>query len=197
MKAYVITTCTRSYLTRTIDSLKDAGFDVELVVDENRIGPFRAFKMALAKIREPRCLIAQDDILISKHCCEYLESQALPDGLISLYTATPLETQGRGWFRLPGQEKRYLRVFGACAQIWTAELAHQFLVDDLDRGSLTRADIIVGKWCVKRELPYWCHMPSLCQHIGALSTLGEHPLNENRVADSFIEDCECLLQRSS
>ena len=47
-------------------------------------------------------------------------------------------------------------------------------------------DAVIGLWAYKNLLPMFYHSPSLVQHIGEISTLGDIPMNEDREACDFV-----------
>lgn len=199
LKTYVTTTATRPYLFRTLESLKEAGFDdVELVYDHNQDGPFRCFKKALRNwVERERTLspamFCQDDVVFSKRLAKYLESLPWSAGqweLHSVYTAgTYARDDVKGWFPLPNDA----RLYGACALIISPGMAENFLRDN-PRGEMANmTDTIFGEWCRENNVPIYLHSPSLAQHIGEKSTLHEFPITEHRRAVDFVDDISDML----
>lgn len=195
--AYGVTTVPsrlHTLLPQTLNSLAKAGFPYpRLFIDGDctppptyqvtqRIPPVRtAGNWVLSAleltIREPGAdyyALFQDDIQCSKHIREYLEQCEYPkNGYLNLYTVPSNEKTKTGWFASNQRGK------GALALVFSNEamcvlLSQRYLIDrpkDPIRGHKAIDGGIVDAmrkagWCE------WVHNPSLVQHVGVESSMG-------------------------
>ncbi len=219
--ATAITTAPRSeyYLPETIASLSAAGWDkptifaepdspvpmgCQVVDAETKQGSWPNFLRALGTMIEWRpnadwYAVFQDDILIAENCRAWLEPQLPPDGIVSLYCSGKT-SEGRqpGWFQIE-QGIAARRAYGALAVLFPAVLAKMLVTERPGRGSLTKTDIHIGRFCDKHEISYWYHTPSLVRHVGHVSAIkhvpgekmprSERPWSDFRHETEWVSDC--------
>jgi len=205
--AYGITTVPErienGLLQRTIDSLAKAGFpDPHVYVDGMppegwstpgghtcRTGKVRAFGNWCCAVwemfcREPnadRYAVFQDDFVSYRNLREYLERCHYPDrGYLNLYTFKQNEKNICGWYESNQLGK------GAVALVFSSEairalFSTQYMIDrpmNATRGHKAIDGGIVSAF--KKMKPPWkeyVHNPSLVQHVGDVSAVGnrKHP----------------------
>jgi hypothetical protein len=143
-------------------------------------------------IREPeadRYAIFQDDLIAYKNLKEYLNNCPYPDkGYLNLFTLksnqTLAPTDGTHWY-LSNQLGR-----GAVALVFNRPavltlLMHPHMIErfqDPDRG-WKGIDGAIVETMKKSGYHEWCHNPSLVQHTGTLSSMGN---KEHRPAPNFL-----------
>lgn len=205
----IVTACDRepSYLDCTMKSLKEAGFKPRVYRDRHdyhilskrnstRLGIVVSFRIALARVVSGACshvCIFQDDIVVAKNLCEWLEENAPTTGVVSLYTSSKFDGHGDGFRKLDLSKGPavYDNGIGACA----------FLMDIMSADTLLQVppppeNRQLGKWiarvCRRMDIPFWIHNPSLVQHIGEISSGGAKWESDDRVAARFCEDARML-----
>lgn len=201
-------------LPQTLESLRSGGFgSMRLFVDGPKdSAPYHKFGLPTT-FRVPRVLawpnwfmslqelylrqpkadlyaIFQDDILCVKGLRELIETTMPPKTYLNLYTREEnqkiADTRGwKGWF------KASQNGFGALGLVFDSESVRELLAS---RDSLNKiltndkpnhnidglvSHVLSGK---RQE---WCHNPSLLQHMGKVSAIGNRGQSE---ATSFIED---------
>lgn len=126
-----------------------------------------------------RYVIFQDDIVTVQNLRQYLEKSDMPvDGYLNLYTVPENEklSQNTGWFHSNQNGK------GALALVFTRQLLLELLSNrvwlekpmDKDRGHRNIDGCIVHVLSTRYFGKYkeYCHNPSLVQHIGEKSSMG-------------------------
>jgi hypothetical protein len=173
------------------------------------LGAWSNFLLALNELyhREPRAdayLMVQDDAVYCRGLKKYLEQSLWPGptpGVVSLHTPRHLAAAtGTGFY----PADLGWGAWGAQAFIFSNSAVRAFLSDSqvMDhrlKGVLEgkkNVDSVVGDWCRRTKREFWLHAPSLCEHIGAKSTLwrkGE--LKGRRTSADFPGETK-LLDRS-
>jgi len=186
------------YLHETLDSVVKAGFrpivssePQTLLASDGLIGEMQSFRQRWNRERlgawphyqsTLRWLLTaypqatylamfQDDILLAEGLHDWFCDQLGLDGIVSLYTASPVSI-GRddGWSKLkPFELPR--NVYGACAMIFPRSVAERLAETEIGRGHTTRVDYWIGLWAKQNGVNVWLHNPSLCQHIGEETTM--------------------------
>ena len=168
------------------------------------LGAFPNWYLALAELvmREPRAeayLLCQDDVLFAGGLRGYLEEHLWPAprvGVVSVYCPSHYAVGQEQGFHV---EDRGWLSWGALAYVFPNSSARALLCDPQvvghrDRGpagGLRNIDSVIGRWCRDAENPYFVHVPSLAQHIGATSTIWVRAGNSRRRrADRFLERIE-------
>lgn len=192
-----ITTCPRqgvSYLESTLQSLHDAGFEPEIVRDENMSGSWWALREALQRLLEREAdafVVFQDDLQIAKGCREWLETQLWPMpeenvGVVSLYCATPCHERP-GWFTT--DDLGVYRTWGALALCFPRHSAKR-IVAHKERALLNGSDTTVAGLLRNWGMKWFLHSPSLVEHTGAISAVAplEVGLTPQRVSGNWCRD---------
>lgn len=179
------------------------GFPCEVVVDTNLAGPWPTMKHAWeagTRHTSDYHIVLQDDVWPADHFIEGARDALAVVTRSARQTARfwpPVSfyanrkeceeaaARGDSWVVIPdgtwGQ---------AMALPWS--LIHSFLAWEIrhilpdfgltPRRGIKLADSRMAMWCVRRNTPVWCTVPSLVDHIGAAySTLGHSPRNRARV----------------
>lgn len=170
-----VITCPRekSTLTRTLESFYGAGWYVTRIFNDPLLEGcyinWRKCARALLDHSEPSdlILVAEDDILLSQGLRRHLERQNLPQGVVSLYTASPNHGEP-GWNQITNLPKRSN---GALATVWRPDTLESFMEWDQSDKFEHGTDIHIGMWCKRTKVPLWCHTPSFVKHIGETSTI--------------------------
>jgi len=212
-----------SMLPRTLSSLRAAGFDVpRLFVDGGTYEQYRKFDLPLTcreeklrtagnwtltlyelYIRDPeadRYAVFQDDVLTCRGLRDYLDACEYPEtGYWNLYTVQRNQdlSNGDGWF-LSNQMGK-----GALALVFSRMavkilLSARHLVDRPEcpvRGHCNIDGGIVDSF-KKAGWKEWCHSPSLVQHVGWPSSMGngKTPAAPQFRGEHF--DCMSFLART-
>ena len=204
-------------LPRTLQSLAQAGFDrprlfvdncddpkryverfgLEVTTHSPRIGAYGNWMLALGElyIRQPnafRYAIFQDDCIASKGLRKYLESWYPIDlGYLNLYTfpCNQKLSDGKvGWYQSDQRGKGAVGlVFNRNAVLALITSKHALTKpQDPVKGTKSIDGGIVTSF-VKAGGREWVHNPSLLQHTGNSSTLGNarHPLATSFRGESF------------
>lgn len=191
----------RPYIHRSIQSLRESGCgervtifcepgcafstaccgDVALVQRQDRLGCFRNWASGLRELADASpdwVVMLQDDVVWSRRGWETLMNGIIMSdygvGALSPYTSAGIAPVGRrGW--VPPRQKSF---WGALALAFprdaaTAVLDHPIFVS---HDKPARLDVVVGKALADLARPLLVHMPSLCDHIGDISTLGRHKI---------------------
>ncbi len=201
-----MTTCPRQgfcYALDTLDSLAYAGFpDPTIFEDPGReLGAYGNARKALAAMMESDpdadgYLIFQDDFVAARGLSDYLEKTLWPGdvariGVMSLFTPSPRARDGAGWQVCDLHENH--GVTGGLALILPAHAAWRLLNDPPRAGSKQGWDISVREMCVREELQWWYHHPSLVRHTGDVSSIAVWPMNwPARQCKTFCEDASEL-----
>lgn len=139
-------------------------------------------------------LMFQDDALVARDARAYLENTLWPAaevGVVSLYCPSREHVRDLTGFR---EINRGWAAWGAVAYIFSNPGVRQFLSDPVvlnhrhhgPSDGVRNIDPVVGSWCQRNQLPYFVHIPTLVQHIGATSTIKPASgLKGNRVAIDF------------
>ena len=208
--AYGITTVPDrryNYLPRTVASLKEAGFDKPTLFVDGPLGDYSDYKLEVVHrsskiraygnwllslmelwIRHPhahRFAIFQDDFVTYRNLRIYLEHHELPDDRYwNLYTFPQNEDlkKGLGWY-MSNQRGR-----GAVALVFSNEvvfklLSHPMIIAKPKSESNPHRNIdgLIITIMAHLLMKEWVHYPTLLQHIGDCSTIGnrqhEKPLS--------------------
>jgi len=181
-------------LETTLNSLADAGWDnVAVYSDRNKRGPYWNWRYAVAytyarirRIDASRVLISEDDALYTRGLRKYLDRTDLPDGVVSLYTASPNHrSDSRGWNQV--STIKPIRTYGALAITFPTYLLPLMNQEPAKPEWTDKTDHAIGLWCRMHEVPYWCHTPSFVKHIGDNSTLAPAGHPEYRQCKSWKE----------
>jgi len=157
-----------------------------------------ALDVAFVK-NETHILMCQDDILIAKGMGKFLENlKWRPEiGCLSLYKSSRyderLDSDPPG-FKLDPISTTPL--WGACALLFSVEILESVIRNKHFLDFPGRADIdrAVCDAVHAIGLEFWILNPSAVQHIGDISTLGNHKAEGWRQASSFIgEDGSCEI----
>jgi hypothetical protein len=209
----IVITCKRpngaSYLIPTIGSACFAGFSPCFFYDGDdseimnlmphrvyggsdvRLGIVPTYRSALkAMHHSERFVVIQDDVILSKGLREWLESQELPDGVISLYSPNDGPDGWNEFDLTPTSDNPFpwLNGIGGCAMLFTREIA-QSLLDQEPPVRTDRLGAWIGEFCYNHGVSLWLHNPSLVQHIGEQGYRG--PATDQKQAKRFCEDvCE-------
>jgi hypothetical protein len=203
-------------LARSLKSLAEAGWeeprlfaepDVEIPPHlpvsrrDIRLGAFPNWYLGLTELvlREPLAdayLMCQDDVLLARNLRSYLERTLWPSekvGVVSAYCPSHYEKNEKPGFQI---EVRGWDTWGALAYIFPNPSARALLCDPLvvnhrhhgPAAGMHHIDCVVGSWCLRNNLPYFVHAPSLAQHIGATSTIWRSgQATGRRRAAQFVE----------
>ncbi len=203
--AYGITTVPDrkfSYLPKTVESLKKAGFHTPTLFVDGPTLDYSGFKLPIVRrynkimafgnwwlslmelwIRNPkadRFAIFQDDFLTYPYLREYLESCELADDTFWNLLTFPENERLRpkdhvGWY-MSNQRGR-----GAVALVFSAKRLYNLLLDPLlmakprDRSLAHRSiDGSLITAMAKAEVKELVHYPTLVYHIGDCSTIGNY-----------------------
>lgn len=185
-------------LAETRASIERAGFVYYEIFIDDRLTPFGNWIVGLWRLRilHPRAtryLMLQDDLLACGGLRKYLERMKLPfRGYLNLYTAEenePTETRQRTW------HKAKHHGVGAVALMFDSVAVTKLLsskrVATWNQSSGGRKGIDYVVSTAMKDVGYveYVHSPSLVQHVGDHSTLGEERI---RRAISFPgEDFDC------
>lgn len=189
-------------LPRTLASLAAAGFDKpHIFVDGHNGQGFKGLEGYTATIRNPgvktagnwmlsaleltirdphadRYAIFQDDIVCCRGLREYLEACPYPErGYLNLYTYSlnERENKAKGWYAAPRAGKGALALVfdrAAIVALLTSDYMmrrHQSLTgwQAIDGGIFDAMNVHTSP-----TYPEYVHYPSLIQHTGSLSTMG-------------------------
>lgn len=220
-----VTTCMRGddhpYFQSTLRSIREAGFFIDVLQGDGDcepltsfaasfgveavcgrygplLGPKPTFKKCVYQLLQSQrenVLIFQDDINVAKGCCDWL-MQDIPDGIWSLYCATPLDRHD-GWRRLDltpreGDRFPWQNSLGACAIGMDRSTAELWLQHDPEFRNAACIGASLGRFCHLREIPFSVHAPSLVHHTGAISCCGTRTLTPDRMEARFCEDVRFL-----
>ena len=216
--AYGITTVPDrlySYLPKTIESLRLAGFDKPTLFVDGPCGEYETYNLPTVYrsrkilaygnwlltlmelwIRQPnanRFIIFQDDIVMYKNLREYLERFKMPDNQYwNLYTFPQneaLHSGPPGWF-LSNQRGR-----GALALVFSNETVFKLLTNPLmiakpkAKSNAHRSidGVVVTTLSANLKIAELVHYPTLVQHIGDCSTIGnrQHPRPESFLGEEY------------
>lgn len=192
------------YLVQTCDSLLAAGwFNPHLIFDNSpRLGPKPTFKRALydlsAACYEGKwCIVFQDDILVARGLRAWLEHNLPGHGVVSLYTSSVHDCPFDGWHEVdlrptPENPTPWHNSLGACALMMPCDVARRFLEHDPQFSRTDRVGGAIGEFCFREQIPFWCHSPSLVQHVGEVSCLHGAPITDARRAKRFCADVSTL-----
>ena len=174
-------------------------FKTEVVTRHPRIGAFGNWILALAElfIRRPHAdyyAIFQDDIIAVRNLRQYIEAIQYPDrGYMNLYTFPRNQALSKGRVGFyPASDKQ--RGLGALGLVFSYEAALMVLSDPYTaRRPKDRArghKYIDGGVVELMNMNGWkeyVHNPSLLQHIGSMSTLGnpKHPTAPSFMGEGF------------
>lgn len=215
-----VTTCPRrddiSYLSVTLSSLKSAGFETPLIVNDPGpvlSGPYRNLRRALTALltlspTADAYIVAQDDVLVAKGLRGFLERSLWPGeadntGACSAYVSKMYVKDTPGWHRKdltqrhgPDVRQPWTECYGALFYAFTPHFARAFNAVDIRPGNRTMAEMVVGEFCQIHNLGYWEHSPSLVEHIGEVSAIHELGINDNRRAGEWCNDVSELETRA-
>lgn len=210
-----ITSCPRRWengkLKDTLRSVSSAGFDQlvvfmdgqlvaspyfhlqEVVVRPRTLGAFGNFVLGLWELylRNPnadRYIMFQDDVICCRNLRQYLERVPYPDhGYINLYTAGVNTGVKQGW-QLSDQWGR-----GAVCLLFDNVTGRNFLGHEHFVNHRRNAhnghkaiDRIINETAKKTNYREWVHVPSLTQHTGVQSSIGNNLAPNIVTAPSFV-----------
>jgi hypothetical protein len=143
-------------------------------------------------------LMCQDDVVFAKQVRQFCErhEQIIQTGIFSPYCNTSYsERRGKHQFH---ELDEGARLWGALAMVFCNRLAYQFLGSEIARNhrrhgineGLRNVDTVVGIWCQRERVKYFVYVPSLVQHIGITSTLGNADSPNRSAADFVGEECD-------
>jgi len=181
---------------RTLESVRNAGFDPTVIIDVDGAGPYPMFRRALlaALSNASHVAVFQDDIRLSTGCRDYV-LQSMEEvgvlGVFSLFTSGRNHTEAvtsrfvwrMGWHavRMP------TRADGAQAYVFPVEFARLFLEVAPHPERRAQVDHWVGVFCRDHSIPYFVHVPSLCLHaLPHHSTLADAGTRECRQCRSWV-----------
>lgn len=196
-----VTTAPRrvSYLDRTVESLRGAGFSRPIIfadygsdgdcVQTEHAGTFQNWLSALrilSTLPGDFVLLAQDDVLFCRNIRGMLDAMPWPYrcGCISLYTSSK-DAHGIGLGRLKNRNP-----FGALAYLFPRDVARKIVRDEVAWS--WRSHRNVDQFCPtviinRLNLRFYSFSPSLCQHIGEVSTSKEgHAAHGRLAASDFV-----------
>lgn len=139
-----------------------------------------------------RFLICEDDVLLSENLRNYLDSTTIPDGVVSLYTASSNHNSRPGWHAISNVPRH---AHGALTYVFDEEVACDIVDDAAEISKLSggATDRAVGYFCKRHGIPYWCHSPSFVYHLGeGLSVVDDGP----RLQDG-ARNCAIWLKSTS
>ena len=196
-----VTTCSQRRcdpLPRTLASLKEAGFGgLRLFVDGvsdgfddlrcettyrmPQVGVVSNWWLALHELyardrSADRYALFQDDLVCVRNLRQYLDGVALDDGhcwnLLTFRENEALMPTGRVGFFPSDQRGR-----GAVALVFPRKVAERMLTDGelLTRKEQRNLDGAVNRAMRRSRVVELCHNPSLVQHTGMVSVLGNAP----------------------
>jgi hypothetical protein len=151
----------------------------QVVGADRKMGSWPNFMRAISTLVEWRptaefYAVFQDDILVAADCRAWLEPVLSDDAFTSLYCSEAAGECRSGWFQVDqGQAKR--QAHGALAVIMPRHLARLLIRERPGKGSLTKTDIHLGRFCDEHGIPYWFHAPSLVSHLGRVSAIRHVP----------------------
>lgn len=197
----------RELLVTTLKSLEAAGFHCpHLFVDgghvqlpylqpnvttrSTAVGVYGNWVLSLAELyilnpKADRYAIFQDDLVACRNLKRYLDGVKMPErGYLNLFTYRQVPFTERGW-HLSNQYGR-----GALALVFDGDavaalLTHQRMVDK-PRTVANRTKVVDGAVALAMQSAgwkEWVHNPSLVNHAGDASTVGNRA---GRRADSFV-----------
>jgi len=148
----------------------------------------------------PFILTAEDDVIFSANAVAdavgFAAAQSRPLGFVSLYTSGRYSRLTAGKPPARFQPLRVPRLWGACAWLFPRESLQRILDHPLCRnwaGTTPGAsqadgvDIAVGKILLNLQLPAYFATPSLAQHTGEHSAVGNNQgLTAGRTASDFV-----------
>lgn len=169
---------------------------------DERMGAWPNFYLAVTELllRDPDAdayFILQDDVAFHdrSNLREYLEDYLWPHEprcVVSLYSSQPDTREQYGWYR-----HQHAWFLGALAFIFSRDALKAF-VSDADvvehrfsgpSDGLASVDTVVGAWAHDNDVPIYYSTPSLCQHIGGVSTIWHGAKNAGkRKSDQFAGD---------
>lgn len=196
---------------KTVNSLRQAGFDIDKVrCDEDRLGIVANFTLLAweAYLTEPNCqrfLFVQDDVIFSKNLRQYLDTLKVPvNGYWNLYITPENEERIPKAFDSEGFHISNQMGRGALALVFSNQALREILtssyfvnkVREVGKNSRKSLDRAIVKGCSETRAFEWVHYPSLCNHIGTISTLGNQfaPTPNSWRGEDF--DCLTLLRQT-
>lgn len=220
MHCAVTTTPDRSqYMDETLHSLAQGGFEeVTLCYDSGgpstleqpghpttwvtsspiRVGSKANFKLGLWHLIGDDldyCIVFQDDVIVSRGLCGYLDLPAKPlaNAVYMLYCTPGMECSYQGFepFDLEpkiNQPFPWKKPIGACGVLMDKETAELFLENDPLPQYANRIGQSLAKFCYLNNIPMIRHTPSLVQHIGKDSNFPACSPYNDRQATNFCED---------
>jgi hypothetical protein len=171
------------------------------IVGDNKsplVGVIPTYRLALGLgvestfFKYDRFVVFQDDVAVTEGLHDYLDSQTLPSGVLSLYTPTHRHVKDRfGWHKVnlkPTEDNPlpWMDALGGCAILWEREIAKAIIESDPP----IRTDRLgwwISEWCYHNGVDLWTHCPSFVQHVGEESVRGGIGLTPERVAGEFLE----------
>lgn len=178
-----------------------------------KLGPYGNWLRAMKYLvnMEPQAqwyAIFQDDIVVAKNTHDWFLEE-FPKlcvdeylGCVSLYTSKVNQQPLSGWYTLEdcpqnGKDSPlWARAQGACAMVMPRLAAIEFLKRRVRIGSRNGPELRVAEFCVDSGIKYYTHTPSLVEHTGKVSSIGEYNIARftegTRSAGCWISDTHLL-----
>jgi hypothetical protein len=139
----------------------------------------RLFRSHLDETQDGDALIFEDDVIVCRGLCDYLNKMCVPEeiakiGILSPYCPTAYSNYGDDsrWHR---EDARYT-IAGTQAFLYTRAMMELLVaelephksatVDGLANYGSDGVDVQIGRVAQKHDLHIWYHKPSLVQHVG-------------------------------
>lgn len=134
-------------------------------------------------------MVVQDDVEFSPVGRRAIESLDFRGGVASLFTHDWCLGRGDGWRTLyPKKGCGALALCFGGPDVVRGYLQSNHAWDHWsDQHSTKHIDQTLERWCRDTGVRYWCHTPSLAQHVGHVSTLGHRHVVASRVAERNFE----------
>lgn len=201
-----------SYFERTLSSVKEAGWEDLTVFAEpesppvlnqtvvkrpSKLGNWLNFRQSLIDMysedsEKKYYMLIEDDVVFSKNVRQFLDIALWPSntGVCSIYSPSHYETFERvGWNNHSGTT-----MWGAVTMIFSNKSLQCFInhYNNIEWNSDQNCDNAVGRWCERTEQNAYFFSPSLVQHVGVKSSLGDKRYHRRRYSSLFVgEDFDC------
>ncbi len=180
-----------NYSTSYLMQMYESEFGLHTTCRSPRIRAFGNWLLALEElyIREPtaeRYAIFQDDLITYKNLRQYLDRCKYPDkGYLNLYTFPSNQREQRGWYEgalLNSGPDKFQTGRGAVALVFNREavqtlLMHQHMIERPTHAGEGHKRIDGGIVTAMNKAGWreFVHNPSLVQHTGKVSAIGNKP----------------------
>ena len=153
---------------------------------QNKWSAWKAFELAF-EAKEDLCFF-EDDLLLAKNAAARICEFKVPDDLtfVTFFSPWLTKSQPLGLWRIHGAS--YIMAQSLKFPLRTCERLLGMRQSDewLEASGAEGFDGAVRWYCMKHHLLYGIHNPSLVQHVGAVSAVGNGPLKGCRVAENFV-----------